>query len=104
MYKLKTGFNKNDVHYRILERSSSRYFCEVSSIDTGAVIGYECGRIITSNATIATIAGKQVSFTSAEHIVDNNRFGMDDFEVFYPLRMRNNTYELYLAGIEHDNK
>lgn len=74
MKKLKTEFSKNKMQYRILERSKNYYFAEVRSTETGNIVAYESGRIISHSGY--KIHGNKVE--PGEHMVGNNEFGRHD--------------------------
>src|SRR4030042_3857677 len=75
---------KNDVLYVILERTDSRYFAEIHSLDSNTIIGYETGRIIQQKETKATMGGVPVTFEAKETLIGNEKFGADEFECFLP--------------------
>jgi hypothetical protein len=102
MEQLKTGFKKNDIDYTILERTATRYFAELRSMESGMIIGYETGKIIRTKAKTATISGKTINFKGGERIISNEQFGFDKFECFLPPRLKDEVYQQYLNGIEKD--
>ena len=65
-------FNKNGVHYKIIDRSEGYYLAEVSSIDTGTIHTIEVGRIMIGQPN--EFMGKVEAF---EYIVGNEAFGSD---------------------------
>ena len=81
---LKQEFSKNDIDYTILERTNTRYFAELKSMESGIIIGFETGRIVQSKEGTKSIKGITVNFQASESIVGNEKFGFDKFECFYP--------------------
>ena len=102
METLKTEFVKNDINYKIIERSESRYFAELSSTFSGNVIGYETGRIVRTNGGKATMGGKDVVFKPSENIVSNEQFGKDEFECSMGVKNKDYVYAAFMNGIERD--
>src|SRR4030042_986960 len=84
MKLLHPSFKKNDVLYVILERTDSRYFAEIRSIDSNTIIGYETGRIIKQKEGKAIMGGVPVTFEAKETLIGNEKFGADEFECFLP--------------------
>ena len=76
MEKLEVGkeFNKNDVSYRIIDRSAYYYLAEVSSIDTGVLHSIELGRVKFNKDT--TFMNGTVK-SAWESIISNELFGSD---------------------------
>lgn len=102
MKTLDKKFNKNGMSYEILERSETRYFASVSSLESGKLCGYETGRIVIGKAVDTEIQGKKVKFGSREHIIGNEQFGQDKFECFYGVARKLICYSNYQKGVKAD--
>lgn len=97
MIPLKKEFNKNEMRYKILERSKYFYFAEVRSMESGNIIGYESGRIEFRKAR--NLGGKQIE--SREVIIPNSKFGLNPADEFHSPRNKDKCYKNYL---KHSNK
>ncbi|MEL7586806.1 MAG: hypothetical protein AAGU19_08830 [Prolixibacteraceae bacterium] len=77
MKQLEIEFRKNDLLYRIVKRSNTRYIAQLFSLESGNCIGIETGRIKAQKAQTKTIGGKVVHFEEMEVIPGNEAFGKD---------------------------
>ncbi|MDD4190538.1 MAG: hypothetical protein PHI28_04355 [Mangrovibacterium sp.] len=80
MKQLATEFRKNDLFYRIVKRSDTRYIAKLFSQESGNCIGIETGRIKRQKAQTRTISGKVVQFEEMEVIPGNEAFGKDPYK------------------------
>jgi hypothetical protein len=102
MKPLPTDFTTNGMKYHILERTKTRYFAELKSIDTEVVVAYETGRIFQQKEQGAVLGGKPVNFEAKEAIVSNSQFGMDEFECAMPPKFKNEVYKEYIDAQNFD--
>jgi hypothetical protein len=102
MKLLQTEFKLNGIAYKITERSETRYFAELRSLETDTLLGYETGRIIKGKEQDAVIGGANVHFAAKERIPGNEAFGRDDFEGSHSVKSRDVAYKNYLDGTEAD--
>jgi len=98
MKQLPSEFTKNDVKYKIVERTETRYFASIHSIETDALISYETGRIHIKKAHKEIIHGREANFTDREVISNDNQFGHDPFECCFPPRDKNLAYDQYVRS------
>ena len=96
MKKLKDEFNKNGINYTILERTDSRYFAELKSMESGNIVGYETGRILSGKHFQAT--------EESEYIVGNEMFGRDKYEGSYCKKNKDLAYKDFLNGSQADKE
>jgi len=77
MKQLETEFRKNDLLYRIVKSSDTRYIAKLFSLESGSCIGVETGRILQQKAATKTIGGRTAIFDEKEIIPGNDAFGTD---------------------------
>lgn len=103
MKPLPTEFVKNDVGYRILERSRTRYFAELYMNEPdGRIIGYETGRIVRPARETAVIAGREVTF--GESVIGNEQFGQDKYERCMTAIFKDEVLSNYIDGNIFDTR
>jgi hypothetical protein len=90
---------KNRLNYRVVERSATRYFAEITN-DNGCIVGYECGRIITSPKHEIESDGMVMKFDAHELACGNWEFYRDRFDMLSPSKF--DVYLKYLNAIEFD--
>jgi hypothetical protein len=92
MEKLKDSFNKNGMHYDVVDTKDidglGYYLCKVSSLESGRVCGYEVGRVVKSKGGVSNIGGVDVEFKAKELIISNEQFGRFEHEGFYSKKGR----------------
>ena len=92
MKTLKEEFKKNDMLYKILERTKNFYFAELRSTETGRVVSYESGRIVVKKQRI--IKGKIIEANEA--IVSNEQFGKHPADMAVTVSNREKCHNNYL--------
>ena len=102
METLQNEFKKNNILYKIIDRSPTRYFAELVNPESGSVISYETGRIICGKEGNAVIGGAEVSFKAKEFIVGNEQFGRDKFECCMSPRSKEEVRLLFEEGKRAD--
>lgn len=104
MKPLKTEFQKNDMLYKILERTTNFYFAELRSTDSGNVVAYESGRIVKNKARTGTFEGVKVKFEEGESIVSNEKFGQHPVDRAYIVVNKDKCYQHFLKYARKDQK
>jgi len=106
MEPLRSEFRMNDIDYKIIERSDTRYFAELHSTESGKLVAYETGRIVKRKASTGVRGGVTVEYKAKEHVVDNEKFGKcpSDLECCMSPKYNNEVYRDYLKAIEWDKK
>jgi len=106
MEALKLEFKMNDMNYKIVERSDSRYFAELHSTESGNLVAYETGRIVQRKGNTGIIAGKAVEFKAKEAIINNEQFGKcpSGLEMCMTPKNKQEVYNTYLEAIKWDRK
>lgn len=102
MEPLEKEFRKNDMNYKILERSETRYFAELRSTESGNIVAYETGRILKQEGTQRIIDGKTVEYKAKELIVSNEKFGSDEFECCMNPKNESKVHAAFLEATEFD--
>lgn len=101
MKQLPLEFSRNDINYKILERTETRYFASLHSTESNALISYETGRIHLKKAHKEIIHGREANFTDREVISNDDQFGYDPFECCYPPKLKDLVYQSYLASLKY---
>lgn len=104
MKKLESEFRKNDLLYRIVKRSDTRYIARLYSLESGNCVGIETGRTMQQKAETKTIGGKVTTFEAKEIIPSNEAFGRDPHKCEACMRadQMEKTEALFLSGTAKD--
>lgn len=102
MNTLKTEFVKNDMHYKILERSKHFYFAELSSTDSGVVVAYESGRIVSYKSGKIKKEDRTFEVDAGESIIGNSQFGKHDVDRAYTVNNKEKCYQYFKKYAKKD--